>query len=194
MQEYTRIYDNLLLFLPHLTSSIIVSIPFILLWKANKSLFASLVKRSGDPSKNYAIIVLGQIINGVIATIGFLTILGTLGVDISALVAGLGLTSLAVGFGLKDVASNSLSGLLIILFKPFSLNSYLMINDIQGKVVNIDLRYTTIEDENALHLIPNGVLPAEKISILKNGPNTPPNLEPHKKKVSPWKKKANKEE
>jgi small-conductance mechanosensitive channel len=167
MQAYTKIYENFSSFAPHLISSIIIAIPFFLLWKLNRSLFASLVKRSIDPSKNYAIIVLGQIITAIIITIGCLTVLGTLGVDISALVAGLSITSLAVGFGLKDVASNALAGLFIILFKPFSVNAQVKIDGIKGNVTNIDLRYTTIEDEEAVHLIPNGILLSEKITILK---------------------------
>ena len=51
---------------------------------------------------------------------GFVTALGTLGVDVSALVAGLGLTGFALGFALKDTISNLLSGILILLYKPFS--------------------------------------------------------------------------
>ena len=44
---------------------------------------------------------------------GFVTALGSVGVDVSALVAGLGLTGFALGFALKDTISNLLSGVLI---------------------------------------------------------------------------------
>src|ERR1700740_2837155 len=50
---------------------------------------------------------------------GVVTVLGTLGVDVTALVAGLGLLGFALGFALKDMISNVLAGILILVYKPF---------------------------------------------------------------------------
>ena len=46
---------------------------------------------------------------------GFVTALGTIGINVSALVAGLGLTGFALGFALKDVVSNLIAGSMICL-------------------------------------------------------------------------------
>ena len=51
---------------------------------------------------------------------GIVTALGTVGVDVSALVAGLGLTGFALGFAIKDTISNILAGVLLLVYRPFS--------------------------------------------------------------------------
>src|SRR5689334_21691168 len=49
-----------------------------------------------------------------VASIGVVTACGTMGIDVGALLAGLGLTGFAIGFALKDIISNWLSGVLIL--------------------------------------------------------------------------------
>jgi small conductance mechanosensitive channel len=67
-----------------------------------------------------------------------------MGVNVSALVAGLGLTGFALGFAFRDVLSNFLSGVLLLLFRPFRVGNHISINDLEGEVVSIDLRYTVL--------------------------------------------------
>lgn len=88
--------------------------------------------------------------------IGIITCLGTLGVDITALVAGLGLTGLALGLALKDAVSNFIAGLMIILYSPFELGDELEVAGSKGRVSDMDLRYITIESDSEQILIPNG--------------------------------------
>jgi len=98
--------------------------------------------------------------------IGLITAFGTLGIDISALVAGLGLTGFALGFALKDTISNLLSGVLILLYRPFEINSRIEVSGHQGKVTSIDLRYTELESEGQRVLIPNSKLFTDPIKVL----------------------------
>jgi small conductance mechanosensitive channel len=90
-----------------------------------------------------------------ILIMGLLTSLGTLGVDVTALVAGLGLTSLALGLALKDIVSNVVSGVLILMYRPFHLGDTISVTGSEGVVVTIDLRYTVLQAEGKLILIPN---------------------------------------
>ena len=75
---------------------------------------------------------------------GTVTALGTLGVNVSALVAGIGLTGFAIGFALKDTISNFLSGVLILLYRPFEKGNRIKISSYEGIVIAIDLRYTEL--------------------------------------------------
>ena len=86
---------------------------------------------------------------------------------ISALVAGLGLTGFALGFAFKDILGNVLAGMLILIYRPFSLKDYITVSGLEGTVVNIDLRYTTLHTEGKTILIPNSVLFIESIVILE---------------------------
>ena len=97
---------------------------------------------------------------------GFVTALGTVGVDVSALVAGLGLTGFALGFALKDTISNLLSGVLILLYQPFQVGDRIKISSFEGLVVSIELRYTKLEAESSKVLIPNAKLFTDPITIL----------------------------
>ncbi|MFW2373666.1 MAG: mechanosensitive ion channel family protein [Gammaproteobacteria bacterium] len=97
--------------------------------------------------------------------IALITAFGTLGIDISALVAGLGLTGFALGFALKDTISNLLSGVLILLYRPFEIGSHIEVSGHQGKVTSIDLRYTELENDGHRVLIPNSKLFTDPIKV-----------------------------
>jgi len=64
---------------------------------------------------------------------GTVTALGILGVNVSALVAGIGLTCFAIGFALKDTISNFLSGVLI--YRPFEKGNRIKISGYEGIVI-----------------------------------------------------------
>lgn len=96
---------------------------------------------------------------------GAVTALGTAGVDVAALVAGLGLTGFALGFALKDIISNVLAGVLILIYKPFQHNDQITIKSFHGKVTRIDLRYTTLELEGKAIFIPNSMLFTDVITV-----------------------------
>ena len=86
---------------------------------------------------------------------GLVTALGTIGINVSALVAGLGLTGFALGFAFKDIISNILSGVLILLYRPFVAGDKIKVAGFEGEVISIDLRYTKLNSEEGLALIPN---------------------------------------
>ena len=93
-------------------------------------------------------------------------IITTLGVNVSALVAGLGLTGFAVGFALKDTISNLLAGVLILLYHPFGTGNRIKISGYEGTVVSIDLRYTELEGDGGRILIPNSKLFTNPIVVI----------------------------
>ena len=98
---------------------------------------------------------------------GIITSLGTLGVDVSALVAGLGLTGFALGFAVKDTISNILAGVLLLVYRPFALKDYVEVKGMKGLVKAIDLRYTTLNYEGQTILLPNSLLFTNPITIGK---------------------------
>ena len=98
---------------------------------------------------------------------GFVTALGTLGINVSALVAGLGLTGFALGFALKDTISNLLSGVLILLYRPFVMGNRIKISGYEGIVISIDLRYTELDAEGNKVLIPNSKLFTDPITVFQ---------------------------
>ncbi len=96
----------------------------------------------------------------VIAIVGvilsLLTALATVGVDIGALIAALGLTSLAIGLALKDTIENAITGVLLLIQRPFNVGDVIKVGDIIGTVADVAIRTTNIKTFDGLHvLIPN---------------------------------------
>jgi small-conductance mechanosensitive channel len=103
--------------------------------------------------------------------IGVITASGSLGVDVSALVAGLGLTGFAVGFAVKDILSNWLAGILILVYEPFRRGDYVSIAGtpgLAGSVVAIDFRYTSLKNDDQIVLVPNANLFIKEIIVKRS--------------------------
>ncbi len=102
--------------------------------------------------------LLGQVGYVTVLIFGAITALGTMGINVAALVASLGLTGFAVGFALKDVLSSVFSGFLILFYEPFQINDRIKISNTVGKVIDINLRYTVLQEENKRIMIPNSTV------------------------------------
>src|SRR5690348_12891447 len=110
------------------------------------------------PHSEGLLVLLGRTAKIAVITLGVATALGTVGVNVSALVAGLGLTGFALGFAFRDVLSNLLAGILLLLFRPFGPGDHISVSGLDGEVTNIDLRYTVLKQPQKIVLIPNSNL------------------------------------
>jgi len=93
--------------------------------------------------------------------------LGTMGIDVSALVAGLGLTGFALGFALRDAISNLIAGALILTCRPFKRDYTIKVSGHEGRVTAIDLRYTTLEGGGERILVPNAPLFSKEVTVFE---------------------------
>lgn len=155
--DLTKITEHLInesmVWLPKIAAVLFIFLLFFILSKVVKRLIIKIsAKLNFDPhlTKFFA-----QISRVVFILLGLVTALGTVGINISALVAGLGLTGFALGFAFKDIISNILSGVLILLYRPFVAGDKIKVAGFEGDVISIDLRYTKLNSEEGLALIPN---------------------------------------
>lgn len=100
-------------------------------------------------------------------SVGVVTAAGNAGIDIGALLAGLGLTGFAIGFALKDIISNWLSGVLILVYEPFRRGDFINVGGLEGTVVAIDFRYTSLQNEGKIILVPNANLFVKEIIVTR---------------------------
>jgi small conductance mechanosensitive channel len=100
----------------------------------------------------------------VVIIISFLASLGTVGFDVRAFLAGLGITGLILGFGLKDTLSNFASGLLLLIYRPFQAGEMIEVEGSKG-VVNeltiVNMQMTTIDGIKVI--MPNSKVWSSKI-------------------------------
>ncbi len=88
-----------------------------------------------------------------------ITALGTIGVNIASLITALGAAALTAGLALQDCLGNVVSGLVILINKPFIAGDTLDFEGIMGKVAKINIFSTTIHTfDNKLVTIPNSKL------------------------------------
>jgi len=101
-------------------------------------------------------VLIGRLGYGGVWVLGSVIALGVLGLDFGALLGALGLTSVAIGFSLKDVLSNYISGVILLAARPFSINDQVVIDNYEGTITQIDLRATTMRTyDGRLVYIPN---------------------------------------
>jgi len=81
---------------------------------------------------------------------------GTAGIDVTALVASIGVAGLGLGLATQGVLSNVVAGLTIIFTKPFRVGEYIDMLGTQGQVTAIELFSTTLlHPDRSLVVIPN---------------------------------------
>ncbi len=156
--------DEATLWAPRVIGIIVILVVFFTLAKIIKRVITSAAERLKFDEN--LTLLLARTSSITLIIFGFITALGTLGINVSALVAGLGLTGFALGFALKDTISNLLSGVLILLYRPFEKGSHIKISGYEGIVVSIDLRYTELDSEGDKVLIPNSKLFKDPITVL----------------------------
>ena len=86
-------------------------------------------------------------------------IAGVWGVDLSAALTALGVTSLVVSFALQDTLGGIASGFTLLADQPFSPGDWVKSGDVEGRVIDVNWRSTRIENRDGdLVVIPNGQL------------------------------------
>lgn len=154
--------------LPHLALALVIFIAFYILGK----ILSSLILRAGKTGKlareNVCQLLASVAKNGCIV-FGLLTALGTAGVNITPLIAGLGLSGLAIGLALKDAVTNLINGILILFYQPFKQGDVIKIGNAKGTVGEINLRYIQIIDNETgnEYLVPNSQAFAKEIQKFK---------------------------
>ena len=161
-EELLKLFVNKI---PDIILSVFIFVIFIIMAKIIERIIIKILNKKN--TKIAISKVLGGIIKNILIIIGFISALGTLGVNVSAIVAGLGLSGFAFGFAFKDMLSNFISGILIFIYEPFKLGDVIEVDGKIGEVVDINLRYVTIETEKNRALVPNSISVSKVVLVHK---------------------------
>jgi len=97
----------------------------------------------------------------IIVIFALFTILPEFGINITAMLAGLGILGIAIGFGAQSLIRDYLSGIFILLEDQYDVGDVVRIAGIAGLVEEVDLRRTVLRDlDGIVHSIPNGEIKA----------------------------------
>ncbi len=94
-----------------------------------------------------------------------LTVLHSLGVEVTSFVALLSVAGLAVSLSLQNTLSNVAGGVMLLLSRPFTVGDYVSCEGIEGTVRAIDLAYTTFTTpDNKEIFVPNSQIVAARLT------------------------------
>lgn len=122
-------------------------------------LLTKILQKRNNEFRREIINLILKALNAVIVIISCLLILKYLGFNISTIIASLGLGGLAVALAVKDILANFFSSVMLLFDNSFSQGDWIECGSVNGVVVEIGLRRTTIRTaDNALLFIPNSEL------------------------------------
>ena len=103
--------------------------------------------------------ILNRIIKTLILFIIVASVMQAHGYSMTSLIAGFGIVGMAVSFAAKESIANVFGSFAILYDQIFDLGDYVIINDIEGTVVDINLRSTKIKTlDNSIIILPNNVV------------------------------------
>lgn len=99
---------------------------------------------------------LARLTQYLLMTLGFIFAFQFIGIDLSGLTVIFGLLSVGIGFGLQNLTSNFVSGIIVLFERPISVGDRVLINGIEGDVTEINIRSTKIQSVNNIsYIVPN---------------------------------------
>jgi len=108
---------------------------------------------------------LGNVVYAILLVAVILASLDTLGLPVTSLIAVVGAAGLAVGLALKDSLGNFASGVMLVMFRPFSKGDVVEVAGVTGKVNEVRIFSTIMTTpDNKQIIIPNGQVAADTIT------------------------------
>lgn len=138
---------------------------------ARKALNRKILRRFHiDEGTSYT---LSRITQYTIISIGALVSFQFVGIDLSGLAVIFGLLSVGIGFGLQNITSNFISGLIILFERPISVGDRVTVADIEGDVTEINIRATKVRTVNNISIIvPNSEFVSQNVINYSHGDPT----------------------
>jgi small conductance mechanosensitive channel len=153
-EVFAQLHNDLLRALPGVFRGVLVFVVFWIVASVGRRVIALAAPRVRADTG--VVLLLSRVYYYGILIFGIVTALGAAGLNVSALVTGLGLTGFALGFALKDVLSNLLSGIMLLLYRPFNIGDHIRMGEYEGTIETIRMRDTLVRAaDGRLIVIPN---------------------------------------
>lgn len=110
-------------------------------------------RKKTDPASVATVNAMGFVGRLVLWAVVLLLVLDNLGVDVTALVAGLGVGGIAVALAVQNILGDLFASLSIVLDKPFTLGDFLAIDEYLGSVEHIGLKTTRMRSLSGEQLV-----------------------------------------
>lgn len=172
MRDYFD-FERLGLLLGELLIKVIIAIIvlafFYLIWRVLDGLLAARLKRHLDKT---SVAFAETLIKFGIFGVGVVVALSSAGIKTTALLGSLGVAGLTIGFALRDTLSNIISGILVFIDRPFTIDDLVEIDGNYGRVDRITLRTTRIvTNDGKMLAVPNAEIMNKTVTSYTNFPH-----------------------
>ncbi len=162
-QLYGGLADLIIEFVPKVLVALLVFIVFFAIYRALLATLRRFLHRSKKVDAG-----LQNLLLKTFRVVGLLFIalmvLAQLNVDIAALLAAISIAGIAVGFAARDTLENFISGITILMDRPFRIGDNIVVDEIYGTVEEITLRSTRLRTLNNEYLVmPNTMMINQKL-------------------------------
>ncbi len=163
---FSKIFENNII-----TSIIVIILSFAIYRIISKVILKSgknhKLKNMSNKSKTY-IRMITSIIRYIFIIVTVLVILQINGVNVSSMLAGVGILSVIIGLAVQDALKDIIKGMNILSDSYFQVGDVIKYNEIEGKVLSIGLKTTKIQDILTANIISIANRNIEQVEIVSN--------------------------
>lgn len=133
--------------IPKIVVTIAIAVLIIIIAKILCYIIKRTLKKIANRGLKFTMIMaqlVSKLCSALIWIIAIVAVLGIFGIDLTPVLAGLGITGVVLGFALQESISSLFSGVMIAINNPFRVGDWVDIGDISGTVVAMDLMCVTL--------------------------------------------------
>ena len=149
-------------FFPNLLGALILIIVFWMITAIVRKVLSSFLQRSKVPKEVQGLLL--RVTHYAIVMVAVLTIADQIGINVTSLLAGVGVAGLALSFAARETIENIISGVTLIIDQPFKEGDWVAIGDLHASITEIRLRTTVLTTfDNETLVIPNKSIAQDRI-------------------------------
>lgn len=141
------------IFIIVLIFQVVLTLQKIIDYILEKKLLTNVENKDDAKNKKAVIRLLSQIFKIALWVVGFLMILSNLGVNVTSLVAGLGVGGIAIAFALQGILGDLFASFAIFLDQPFKVGDHVEIGTESGVVQKVGMKTSRIKTFNGDELV-----------------------------------------
>lgn len=167
--QLTQLVTALVEKIPFWIAAFVVMILSVIFAKIIRHVVENKMAEKGIEDEHKEIQVLGgRISYVVIMTIGFTVALKIAGIDLTTIIAAV---AFGIGFALKDIITNFLAGIMILLSKNFAIGDFIVVEGTMGRIIEIQSRVTVLQAVDGTKVVvPNAQLFNKQVTSYTSNP------------------------
>ena len=131
----------------------------VLTYFLNKALHYKNLNNKNKKRVNTTLSILNNCLKYIVILLTILIILNSFGIDVSSILAGVGIMAAVLTLAFQDLAKDFIAGISIVMEDQFEIGDNVMINGFRGDVIEMGLKTTRIRDyKGAVQIIANHMI------------------------------------